>query len=114
MEERYARLRTNRMVKKYIEYFPEDQDEFFRLEGVLRAHTKDLYDTYVETNITKTKAYADLPWPYKYHVGKLHRRFVETLRSLKQKINLEYIINYVNGLGAEDMAHIIQGPTAGA
>jgi hypothetical protein len=114
MEDRYARLRTSRMVKKYIEYFPEDQDEFFRLEGVLRAHTKDLYEAYVETNITKTKAYTDLPWPYKYHVGKLHRRFVETLRSLKQKINFEYIINYVNGLGAEDMGHIIRGPVANA
>ena len=112
MEERYARLRTSRVVKKYIEYYPEDQDEFFRLEGILRAHTKNLYTAYVDTNITKTQAYTDLQWPYKYHVGKLHRRFVETLRSLKQKINLEYIILYVNGLGSEDLANIIRGPVA--
>lgn len=112
MEERYARLRSGRIVKKYIEYFPEDQDELFRLEEILRENTKKLYIEYVETNITKTKPYTELAWPYKYHVGKLHRRFVEILRSLKQKINLEYIIIYVNGMSVEDMANIMKAHQA--
>jgi hypothetical protein len=42
-------------------------------------------------------------------VGTLHRRFVETLRSTKQKINLDYVINYVNSLKYEDSALIMKG-----
>lgn len=109
MAERYARLRATRAVKRYLEYFPEDEQPFFTLEGVLRANTKKIYEQYVAVNISKTKSYNDVAWPYKYHVGVLHRRFVETLRSTKQKINLDYVINYVNSLKYEDVALIIKG-----
>jgi hypothetical protein len=108
-EERYARLRATRAVKRYLEYFPEDEQPFFELEGALRRNTKKLYDLYVAVNISKTRLYNDCPWPYKYHVGTLHRRFVETLRSTKQKINLDYVINYVNSLKYEDSALIMKG-----
>lgn len=109
MEERYARLRATRSVKRYLEYFPEDEQPFFTLEGVLRANTKKIYEQYVAVNISKTKLYNDVAWPYKYHVGVLHRRFVEILRSTKQKINLDYVINYVNSLKYEDVALIMKG-----
>jgi hypothetical protein len=109
-EERYARLRKTRSLKRYLEYFPEDQEKFTELEGVLRAHTRNLYSHYVKTKITKENVLDDLKWPYKFHVGVIHRRYMNTLKDMKQKISLEYVITYVNELKYEDIANIIKAP----
>jgi hypothetical protein len=112
MEERYARLRKARKIKKYIQLYAEDEDKFFVLEERLRAHTKSLYDYYIKTNITKTQPYDELPWPYKYHVAALHRRYKEYEKPAGGKISLPYVITYVNALDVEDAANIMKGSTA--
>ena len=109
MEERYARLRKARKIKKYVQMYAEDEEHFFGLEEQLRAHTKKLYDYYIQTNITKTQPYDDLPWPYKYHVAALHRRYKEYEKPAGGKISLPYVITYVNALEVEDQTNIIKG-----
>lgn len=109
VEERYARLRKARKIKKYVQMYAEEEDKFFALEEQLRQHTKTLYDYYIKTNITKTQVYDDLPWPYKFHVAALHRRYKEFEKPAGGKISLPYVITYVNALETEDLANIIKG-----
>lgn len=109
VEERYARLRKARKIKKYVQMYAEEEDKFFALEEQLRQHTKTLYDYYIKTNITKTQVYDDLPWPYKFHVAALHRRYKEFEKPAGGKISLPYVITYVNALEVEDLANIIKG-----
>ncbi len=112
IEERYARLRKARKIKKYIQLYAEDEDKFFALEEQLRTHTKNLYDYYIKTNITKTQPYDELPWPYKFHVAALHRRYKEYEKPANGKISLPYVITYVNALDVENAANIIKGSSA--
>ena len=114
VEERYARLRKERKIKKYIQIYAEDEDQFFALEDRLRAHTKKLYEYYIQTNVTKTQVYDELPWPYKYHVAALHRRFKEYEKPAGGKISLAYVITYVNALDAENLGNIMKGASASA
>jgi hypothetical protein len=114
VEERYARLRKERKIKKYIQIYAEDEDQFFALEDRLRAHTKKLYEYYIQTNVTKTQVYDELPWPYKYHVAALHRRFKEFEKPAGGKISLAYVITYVNALDAENLGNIMKGASASA
>ncbi len=109
IEERYARLRKERKIKKYIQIYAEDEDQFFALEDRLRAHTKKLYEYYVQTNMTKTQPYDELPWPYKYHVAALHRRYKEYEKPAGGKISLAYVITYVNALDVENLGNIMKG-----
>ncbi len=111
IEERYARLRKARKIKKYVQMYAEEEDKFFALEEQLRGHTKTLYDYYIKTNITKAQAYDNLPWPYKFHVAALHRRYKEYEKPAGGKISLPYVITYVNALEVEDLAYIIKGST---
>jgi hypothetical protein len=110
-EERYARLRKTRSIKRYLEYFPEDQEGFTILEGRLRNNTRNLYSHYVRTKITKESQYDALKWPYKFHVGAIHRRYVGTLKPMKQKVGLEYVITYINELPYEELTNIIKAPS---
>jgi len=109
VEERYARLRKARKIKKYVQMYAEEEDKFFALEEQLRQHTKTLYNYYIKTNITKTQVYDELPWPYKFHVAALHRRYKEYEKPAGGKISLPYVITYVNALELEDLANIIKG-----
>ena len=114
IEERYARLRKERKIKKYIQIYAEDEDQFFALEDRLRAHTKKLYEYYVQTNMTKTQPYDELPWPYKYHVAALHRRYKEYEKPAGGKISLAYVITYVNALDVENLGNIMKGSSTQA
>jgi hypothetical protein len=103
VEERFARLRNSRTVDQYLSFYPEDRETFYNFEGQLRKNTRQLTQFYIDVFRTKKTAYYELPWPYKHHVSVLHNRFKEQLKAEGKKINLDYVIQYVNGLGVEDL-----------
>jgi hypothetical protein len=105
---RFARHRREQTLEQYYVYYPEDREEFYTLEGVLRENTRRLSQYYTEVFRARKVQYHTLPWPYKHHVSVLHNLFKDTLRAEGKKVDLAYVVQYVNGLTLEDLAHMAQ------
>lgn len=105
-EERFARLRRSKQLEQYNVFYPEDRDALYELEGRLRKNTKQLFRFYADTFRARKVEFYRLPWPYKHHVSVLHNLFKEKLRAAQKKIDLEAVIQYVNGLNDTDLANM--------
>jgi hypothetical protein len=108
--ERFCRVRKDRCIKKYLEYYPEDEKIFYELEGKLRNATRKMLDLYVDTFKFKKQEFHTLPWPFKHHVSVLHNKFKEELRPNRKTVDLEFVIQYVTALSVEDMANLYKEP----
>lgn len=106
--ERFARLRSGKLIQQYLTFYPEESAAFYELEGRMRSQTRKLLSLYVATFIKKEQAYHELPWPFKYHVSMLHNLYKETLKPAKKTVDLQAVINYVNRLKIEDMANLLK------
>jgi len=107
LEERYTRLRKSRTLDQYLAFYAEDHDVFYKLEGVLRKNTRQLFHFYVDTFRTRSTQFHELPWPYKHHVSVLHNYYKNTLRANKKKMTIEEVIYYVNSLNYDDTANML-------
>jgi hypothetical protein len=107
---RFARVRSSRCLKRYLKYYPEDENTFYKLEGGLRTATRKLLGFYVDTFKFKKQEFSTLVWPYKHHVSVLHNQFKEVLKPQKKTVDLAYVIDYINGLSVEDMANLFKEP----
>jgi hypothetical protein len=105
-EERFARLRADRLVDQYISFYPEDRPQLYELEGLLRKNTRQLAQFYTDVFRTRKTPYHELPWPYKHHVSVLHNLFKDVLRAKEKKIDLDEVVRYVNGLPVDDLANM--------
>lgn len=106
VEERFARLRRDRSLEQYYAFYPEDRESFYELEGRLRANTRRLAHYYTDVFRARSSPYHELPWPYKHHVSALHNLFKDSLRAQGKKVDLEQVVQYVNGLGLEDLSNM--------
>lgn len=106
--ERFARVRKQRCMEQYLQFFPEDTDPFYALEGQLRKNTRNLSRFYVDTFRSRQTLFHELPWPYKHHVSVLHNLYKDVLRVQKKRVELDDVIRYVNGLNLEDTANMLK------
>lgn len=106
--ERFARVRKQRCLEQYLQFFPEDTDPFYALEGQLRKNTRNLSRFYVDTFRTRQTPFYELPWPYKHHVSALHNLYKDVLRAQKKRVELDEVIRYVNGLNLEDTVNMLK------
>jgi hypothetical protein len=106
--ERFARLRREAAIEKYLPYYPEEKEAFYQLEGRLRSQTRTLFHMYLNVFAKRTQKYEDCPWPFKHHVSVLHNLYKETLKAQNKKIDLNYVINYTNKLSQEDMNNLLK------
>lgn len=106
VEERFARLRRDRSLDQYYAFYPEDREVFYELEGRLRANTRRLSHYYTEVFRARKTPYHELPWPYKHHASVLHNIFKTKLHVDGKKVDLEYVVQYVNGLSLEDLVNM--------
>jgi len=107
-EERYARLRKNRMVDQYLAFYSEDKQLFYDLEGRLRKNTRQILHFYADVFRSRTTLFYELPWPYKHHVSVLHNYYKNTLRTDKKKVDLAEVVRYVNSLNFEDTTNMLK------
>jgi len=107
---RFSRLRSTRSIKAYLKFYPEDEDTFYKLEGGLRSATRKLLENYANTFKFKKQEFHTLAWPYKYHVSILHNKFKEVLKPNRKTVDLAFVIEYINGLGPEDMGNLFKEP----
>jgi hypothetical protein len=106
--ERFARVRKQRCLEQYLQFFPEDTDPFYALEGQMRKNTRNLARFYVDTFRSRQTPFHELPWPYKHHVSALHNLYKDVLRAQKKRVELDEVIRYVNGLNLEDTANMLK------
>lgn len=108
VEERYARVRKERTMNQYLAFYPEDREGFYAMEGRLRANTRQLYRFYADVFRARKTPYYQLPWPYKHHVSVLHNQYKEMLKPLKQTVDMNAVIAYVNTLEIADLANMMK------
>jgi hypothetical protein len=110
-EERFARLRRARSVTQYLSIFEGDRQVMYELEGSLRRNTRQLFRFYCDTWKAHTTPFHRLPWPYKHHVSVLHNQFKNVLFPAGKKVDLESVVQYVNGLSLDDLANMAKEHT---
>ena len=108
VEERYARIRKERTMNQYLAFYPEDRDVFYEIEGRLRGNTRQLLRFYGDVFRARKTPYHELPWPYKHHVSVLHNQYKETLKALKQTVDMAATVSYVNTLELADLANMMK------
>jgi hypothetical protein len=107
--ERFARLRSTRSMKQYLDFYPEDREALYEMEGALRKNTRHLLQLYTDTFRMRKIEYHVLPWPYKHHVSVLHNAYKDVLKGAGGKVDLAYVVNYVNNLSLVDLVNMVKG-----
>jgi hypothetical protein len=111
---RFLRLRANGTMKEYLGYYRNESNEMWAFEQLWRSLTNDLYNSYVDMNITKKKTMKELPLPLRTHVYALHGKYLASLpkEGSTEKpvpVTKEMIIKYMNALPLEDQMKIVNG-----
>lgn len=104
--QRFARLRRTRMLDQYKMVFNTESKALYEMEGNLRKNTRQIFHFYCDVFKARTTPYYRLPWPFKYHVSVLHNQFKNELAKQGKKVDLDYVIRYVNGLNNEDQGNL--------
>jgi hypothetical protein len=104
---RFLRLRASHKVKEYLATFREDKQVFWTFESKFRSCTRTLAQAYTDVHKLKTKTLKDLPFVYRPHVYALHGQYMSKLPQ-PTPIHMDDIIAYVNGLGIDQQAHLLE------
>jgi hypothetical protein len=103
----YYRLRREGKVGKYLRYFPELNETFNILRSHLHAYTRNLFNSYRQCYIQKTKPVKEYPYQYKTHMYHLHQRYLNEYKSVGDYINMSKVVEYVNELEPARLMHIV-------
>ena len=86
--------KTNR-VNDYLTYFPEDSYLFAGFKNSLYKYTNELYNSYVQCFIRKTKHIREYPPHIKYSLSQLHTLYLERLRPNNHSIDHKTVVNWL-------------------
>lgn len=104
--ERFLRIRSQKLVKEYLEYFPEENGIFWSYEKLLRTKTNDLYCFYNSLRKEKSIEMKDVPYQYRSHLHALHGMYISSSSSSSEKtpITKQKVVEYVNNtLGIREL-----------
>lgn len=113
--ERFARLRSQGNVKKYLEHFRDESNQMWAFEQTLRERTQELYTAYNEMNKLKTKTMKQLPYCLRPHVYALHGIYLASLPKDGTRlanvtpILKEQVVAYVNDLPIDEQVKFLEG-----
>ena len=94
----YLVIRREKLVSKYLKYYPEDQNKFNEYRQSVYNFTNVLYNNYVVCYISKGRPLRDFPYQYRTHMYLLHQLFLNELRKSQQYVSKKVVIKYVNEL----------------
>lgn len=97
-DERFFTLRAAGMVKTYLQYFPEEGNEFWGFEKWIRSATKHLYNLYVSIYKAKQFTIGDVEAQWHTHLAALCRLYLGTLKPAKKSVLLGNVVEYMNAL----------------
>lgn len=113
--ERFARLRAQGNMKKYLEHFRDESNQMWAFEQTLRQRTQELYTAYNEMNKLKTKTMKQLPYCLRPHVYALHGLYLASLpKDGTRAANVtpilkERVVAYVNDLPIDEQVKLLEG-----
>jgi len=103
-EERFARLRKDRQIPLFLQFWPDKAGAFQTYETNLREMTRMLNAEYTAVNKLKIRELFEVPAVLRSHVWQLHSRFITD----KTPIQLTTVIHYVNTLPNELIAVLLR------
>jgi hypothetical protein len=108
IEERFARLRSQGMVRLYTQNWPEEQQQFWDLEKRLRGLTSKIYTEYCAVHKEKSKVFLDVAVPLRTPIYQLHGIYLNSLRPKNLTLKMPVVIQYVNNLPVEAQSALLR------
>ena len=99
----YLELRKNNMIKQYLQYFPEFNDEFEEYRKQVAAMTRLLHQTYMNYRVKKLITVESVPYELRPLVYELHGHHLGT----KISITPDYVRNYFNSLPIKKIIFVV-------
>ena len=95
---RYLVLRNQGKVSNYLEFYPEDKNDFNLFRKQIHNFTNNLHINYINCYIKKTAPLKDFPYQYRSHMFNLHQNYINNLHNIGKAIKRNYVINYINSM----------------
>jgi len=92
----YLNLRSEKLLKKYLEYFPEHKDLFNYYHNLLCDYTHFLFAMYIECYMKKTKPLNTYPSNVRTHMFSIHKIYAD--RNKEKSIDMKDVMTYVNNM----------------
>lgn len=105
---RFARLRAEKQVKAYLKYYTDETAAFWDCEQLLRRATSQLFELYGKLHKSKDATWRDVAFALRGHLYALHGKYVNELRAKKQTVTREVVVDYVNGLPADQIFSLLR------
>ena len=99
----YLELRNNKMIKHYLQYFPESDDEFREYRNLVHNKTQDLHICYIDYRIKKTITFDEIPYEFRPLMYELHGFHLNQ----GVKITFDFVKNYFNNLPIKKIIFVI-------
>jgi len=103
-EERFARLRKDRQIPLFVQFWADKAGAFQTYETNLRELTRMLNAEYTAVHKLKIRELSEVPSVLRSHVWQLHSRYITE----KTPIQLTTVIQYVNTLPNELIAVLLR------
>ena len=99
----YLELRNNKMIKEYLHYFPEYNEEFQGYRDEINRMTNLLHKCYINYRIHKSIQYETIPYELRPLMYELHGHHLNQ----NIKVTFEHVKNYFNSLPIKKIIFII-------
>jgi hypothetical protein len=108
IEDRFARLRLQNMIRLYTQNWPEEAQQFADLELRVRELTAEIYKEYCAHHKEKSKSFMDIPVAFRTPVYELHGIYLNSLRPKKVTLKMPVVIHYVNTMNPEKLGELLR------
>jgi hypothetical protein len=108
IEDRFARLRFQNMIRLYTQNWPEEAQQFADLEHKVRDLTAQIYKEYCAHHKEKSKVFMDIPVAYRTPVYELHGIYLNSLRAKNVTLKMPAVIHYVNTMMPEKLGELLR------
>jgi hypothetical protein len=98
LQYQYLCLRKEGRVKDFLQYYPENKQEFTTFRDQVHLFTNTLLSNYISCYIKKDRPLKEFSDQYRTHMYTLHQFFINDLREKKLFVNNSFVIKYVNEL----------------
>jgi hypothetical protein len=103
----YLSLRTQGLVKEFLKYYPEYNDEFKNYRTQVHEFTKQLHVNYINCYVKKQKPLCEYPREYRQHMYTLHQKYIQDLIPIKKYITYEFVVQYINTMNPAHLMYAI-------
>jgi len=108
IQERFAKLYTQNLIQKYLEYYPEEMLPMTVNLMIMNSLIKVLYDSYVDIHITKTKQPEEISKVYLPYLYSIHGIYLTQLKPNGKKITMNEIMIYIHRQPWQKIAFLIK------